>query len=299
MSNRKHLDSGGIDSAPGTDVRRFFHWKFSWALAPVLVCLVLALMTAGLRLGAHPLIFLPANVFLACALIWSIGCWLTSDALLKRRPKKLRKRRRSRGSYAEWKWGVSSALVACFVLGAVGLLHVQSWTSQPGFLLPANDALPFSPCGAIGSDSIALYLGGIVSVVPKRSFPHTVLSIDDVGKLTLTRRWDGAIAASMDFYGMNRKKIGGLADNSLVLGGNSSLRLERPDRSTLVVKDRQGLELVRLRYLNRSAMKLEAFLFFPGLAPLQIKGDPQMEIPCLRSSQGAPEFRLHSPSEAR
>ena len=295
MSKRKHSDYSDSDSVPTTGVGRFFQWKFSWALTPILVCLVLALVMAGLRLGAHPLIFLPAYVFLACALIWSIGYWLTSDALLKRRPKKLRKRRRSRGSYAEWKWGVPSALVTCFVLGAVGLLHVQSWTSQCGFLLPANDALPFSPCGVIGSDSIALYLGGIVSVVPKRSFPHAVLSIDGAGKLTLIRRWDGAIAASIDFYGMNGTKTGGLADNNLAPDGNHSLRLERPDRSTLIVKDRQGMELVRLRYLNRSAVKLEAFLFFPGFAPLQIKGDPQMEIPCLYSSQGAPEFRLHSP----
>ena len=258
-------------------------------LSVVLWVLVLAAMTAGRVLGPSLFVFGLAYFFLAAAFILGLVVCVPFSASRKQFP--TRKTCRHRAEFAVRWWWLLGLTALCFV-SILGLQHIWSQGSRTGYLFPSHDDLPPSTCGVIPQKRIALYLGNLVSLLPVNYFPHPVLSVNEVNRIVLKRRWDGAMAVSAVLFDIEGTRIGEVSDNKLVSGPGDSVRFDARDRSTLAVKDRRGLELLRIRYLNSSAMQLEAFVFYPDTGPIQIKGDPA-QAPCLRADDNHAEFRIH------
>jgi hypothetical protein len=259
------------------------------------MCIVLWLLawaaTVTIRfLGPHYLLLGLTYIAATAALVCGLASWFVSrsgppiEQNANRRKWRAKPKKRS--------WG-PIGLFGLFLITVVMAQETWRKESTRGFLLPAGDRLPAPSCGAIPADSIALDLGTIVSVVPKKGFPHSVLSINQKDRIVLHRRWDGGVAISLDIYDISGKKLGQVTDNEFSSLRSDTARVVVRDRSTLVVSDRHGLELLRLRYLNPSAIKLEAFLSYPDSGPLQIKGDSS-QAPCVYSRTDLAEFRVQT-----
>jgi hypothetical protein len=133
-----------------------------------------------------------------------------------------------------------------------------------GALIPANEPVPSGtvPSGWNPPDgTVALILGNSVSLAVW--FPHTVILYKGKPALTISTNSQGA-TLSADFFDMDGKIVAILENNEFHINPLNSFRLERPDKSTLRVRDQQNVIVLDVRFLNPKAIKLNGSLRFPG-----------------------------------
>ncbi|MGA2629531.1 MAG: hypothetical protein ABSG54_04885 [Terriglobia bacterium] len=269
-------------------LRRLLRWKYYTVIIPVLwgtgiamVCLSPSL--ASLRIGVG-FAFVLANIIFVASFIWSLGHWLTSDTLLKKNPdtgERNRKRSaigRQQKTYLCWKWGVSSGIFILFA-ASLGLSryieHRVELSSPHGWLIPASDPTPpAGPCGPTPNNALMLFMGD--SEVIAQTFPHTLLRVNGKDVIVLHKKEDGSVALSMDVLSADGKVIARIEKNEFTVNVNNVLRWRRTDLSTLWVEDQNGNQVLKARYLNQKAIKVEAVLNLPGVptvyGPLEFRG---------------------------
>jgi hypothetical protein len=166
-------------------------------------------------------------------------------------------------------------LVAFIMIRQVGKPQSQELEEPEthGVLLPANDPSPLSPCGKIPSDAITLFLGN--SAVFNNVFPHTVLMVHGESILSIGKIGPG-MTVSAKVFSADGRIIAAIVDNEFFINPNNFFRRERPDKSTLVVFDQGDREVLRVRYLNPSAIKILGIFNFPEIAPIVIKENQQV-----------------------
>jgi hypothetical protein len=139
-----------------------------------------------------------------------------------------------------------------------------------GELLPAKDPTPPNPCGKIPSDAIALFLGN--SAVFGNTFPHTVLMVRNENVLSIGKSGPG-MTVSAKVFSRDGRIVAQTIDNEFFINPNNFFRRERPDKSTLVVYDQEDRQVLRVRYLNSSAIRILGIFNFPGISPVIIDED--------------------------
>lgn len=210
--------------------------------------------------------------------IYSIGCWLRSDQL---------KGKRSRsvvvfadGSpydlptmrYRLWQIVPTCLLIAFF---ATSFFFIQrlALTKELGqsedWLYPASETDP--PCNSrypLPDDAIALYLGNSRLVAGKDVTMWDVLDPQDrriaTPILVVERDSRGGIALDLDVRSKDGKIVARIKRNYFVLNGNNILTKRRPDRSTLIVTDQEGTEVLNVKYLNPHAINLLGTFYVIG-----------------------------------
>ncbi len=138
-------------------------------------------------------------------------------------------------------------------------------------LIPANDPDPFKQCAPVG-DEVALYFGA--NAFKTDNFPLVVLSIADKPVVTLDRDAQKGISVSMDVIGIDGKIVARIDKNAFTVNPNNYLSQKRPDRSTLVVTDQYGDEVLNIRYVNPKVVQPNAKLYLSGKLIDSLRGIP-------------------------
>jgi hypothetical protein len=258
----------------GKKLRRFFHWKHSGVLIPLFIGMGGIMLGVGVSMpSAEALIFNLAYVFFALASIWTLGFWLTSDALRALDPhtwSKQRKRGRNtareRIFYRIWQW-VGCAACLLFLFLSIAFTHF-TWNKKDlsqmgGILVPANDPDPIGGQCTIGEDEVGLYLGNYSAKTAR--FPVTAVQVGGKPLVVLDRNQDGSIALSVDVLSDDGRVIVRIDKNGFTVNPNNYLAVKRLDRSSLVITDQYGMEVLNARFVNKKAFQLSARLRSSGV----------------------------------
>lgn len=128
-----------------------------------------------------------------------------------------------------------------------------------GELVPGNDPFPKLP-GEVPTNGVMLLLGNSVNVV--RSFPHTVVMWRDQSVLKISTNSQGA-SVSAKFFDKNGNIVADLEDNRFHINRLNSFMLERPNKSTVKVRDLQDFIVLDVQFMNPKLIKLNALFRFP------------------------------------
>jgi hypothetical protein len=246
-------------------VQGLFHWKYSGVLIPFFWAMAIAMSGLGAANETFVWVFFPAYVLCACGFAWSLGYWLTSDWLLQGIQKKSQKAQASRQSYSIWKWGVSLAIVCIFVGSVVLVYEIQESAELSrfqGFLFPANDANPSNVCRPEGKE-LAVYIGSLA--VLAKEFPVSIITIHRKPALILDRLDDGSLAISLDVRSEDGRLIVRIDKNRFIVNQNNFLSMSRRNRSTLIVTDQRGAEVLNVRFTNPHTLWIDAQLLSEGI----------------------------------
>jgi hypothetical protein len=248
-------------------VHRFFHWTYSGVFIPVWFGTGVAMALAD-----H---FSWAYVFFVVFGFWTICSWLTSYFLneqwkaIRKRPKKERhtgvspeeiKRAAAghRSRYILWKWGVTGVCVVVtgICLGGVRLAQVHhELRALKGILYAGNDPmLPTGDCHP-SRDSLVVFLGDTV-VDYSDKFPYSLVLLGSEPMFTVEKGSHGELLLTTTIHSRDAKVIADIRKGAFVLNPHVILDFDRPDKSTLIVRDDYGRTVLNVRYLNPRAVRL-------------------------------------------
>ena len=268
-----------------TWVREFFHWQFSGVVISVVFGTGIAFMLAGE--------FAIAYFLLSVSGIWAICYWLSSD-FLKQKREETRSRHirrdpllcsRAQRSFRGWKYGGVLVCVALTTLALVKNQHLQfaaELKQYDGWLYSANEPDPLGWCPATGKE-LSVYMGGQAVVIS--GFPKNVIAFDGVPQVRVNRRPDGAVALNLSIKDADGKLIVDMGDDGkFTVNQNNILRMDRPDKSHLTIRDQKKEEVLNVFYVNQNTMILSARFYIRG-KPYDI-ANTQIHGICFHPNQG-------------
>lgn len=143
-----------------------------------------------------------------------------------------------------------------------------------GVLLPENKKSPDFPerRRLVPKNALSLFLGNSVSYVSQ--FPHTVVKVGDESVLVVNKKNNG-ITISAKFCSRDNKIVAELKENKFYINQNNYFRIERPNKSALIVFDQEGNQVLNVDYLNKTAIKLLGIIFLKNRRPIIIAEDTQ------------------------
>jgi hypothetical protein len=212
-----------------------------------------------------------AYALFSLAFVWFLGFWLTSTTVSKldpstwSKPRKKRLTNRDRWRSRWYRFGLPLLFfLPAFLAIMYGTytLQVKAELSQlEGRLYPADDPDPPGPCPVTGTE-LALYFGRMAVVADR--FPLTVIKIASKPAVVMDRNADGSLNLTLDVRSSDGRIIARLQHNGFVINQNNYLSMERKDRSSLLVKDQHGNEVLSARYMNPHAFRLSAYFVSEG-----------------------------------
>ncbi len=240
-------------------LQSFFHWNYSGGI--ILFCWgsVMACVGIATFFAEDAFFFNWAYFFSVAALVWSLGYWLTSDTLEKRRRLTRRQRRglepHSWIAYRFLQYG-GCVLILIVFAGSVffirGAAIRKQLQSNVGLLIPGNDPPIETPCGR--GPELKLIFGPTAAKAER--FPLNVIVINDEPVLILDRLGDGRIAISTDIYDSNHDIVTEILRNHYDVD-SSAFKIIRNDLSSLsVVIRRDKEEVLNIRYNNPETLSI-------------------------------------------
>ncbi len=158
-----------------------------------------------------------------------------------------------------------------------------------GVLIPAIDPMPKTDC-PVWPDANVLFLGDSVFFTNDRLAAIRV----DGNEIISFKETPAGIYISANVYSQANKVIVQITDNELFVNPGNIFHSSRPDWHTLVITDNIGIEVLRVAYINKQAIKIVGTFSSPNLGrPIFIKED-RLEIcnqafsaACMGQPQGA------------
>lgn len=151
--------------------------------------------------------------------------------------------------------------------------------SLRGKLVPGSEATPDNNCGPLNG-GILVMLGDEdqhnAAVVYR--FPHTVLASQAFGPLVSLDKDGEYIFVLLDIRSRDGRIVARINRDGWVVNRNNFLEMKR-DKSSLVVMDEFGVEVINVRYLNREAIAVKGrnIGFPPGMRYVCAKNAGQYE----------------------
>jgi len=165
--------------------------------------------------------------------------------------------------------------------------------SYQGTLIAANDPTPASSTcpdiskpifipsmnktiSPVTDKSLYVFLGNNLEVV--NEFPSQILKYQNGSStspiITIDKDSYGGILLTADIRDSeNNDIIARISNNEFTINHNNILNMSRPDRSTLSVIDQAGNQVLSVRYLNPSAIRLLGTLYYAPHQAVEIKPD--------------------------
>ena len=160
--------------------------------------------------------------------------------------------------------GSAATRVALFVVMFFMLAGGTYWVIGPnlpieteihGWLQPANDPMPQTMCGAVRTDEYILALGS-AGYVNKASATLPGIFVGDCQLVTVTRSQNG-ISVNATLYTEDGETLAAqIKDNEWSRAPGQTSYSDRPDRSTLAVYDKNGKELLWIKFANLRAVQV-------------------------------------------
>ncbi len=137
-----------------------------------------------------------------------------------------------------------------------------------GWLQPADEPTPKNACDAIPNNmrpSISdLVILGDTVFAPTRLFAWPVITLGSCQLLTL-RKDGNELHVNADIYSSTGELLGRIQNGGYSVSGGQDLIVERSgDLSTLVIHDKQGRELLYVRYVNQNAIRVRGEFSCPS-----------------------------------
>jgi hypothetical protein len=141
-----------------------------------------------------------------------------------------------------------------------------------GPLMAANDATPATLCKETKSPGGLLMIVGRSGVIGQGKGPFTPFRVGSCPALSITRTAQGLMVNAFG-YDSDNNVVYRIRDNVFgqVVGG--FLTEHRPDRSTLVIGDDHGPEVLEIRYLNRNAVRISGTFRCGDSAPVHVSAN--------------------------
>lgn len=221
-------------------------------------------------------IFILAYIFAIAATSWSLGYWLTCDFLRSKNPKTWPKTERKRSTlknlyiYRSWQFVISVCIIILFILTCFCIAWVseqKELSSLHGWVYPGNGETPINACGDLSNGQMIVLLGKVAVLVD--SFPKSVLAINGQKVINIDKKQDGSMAISMDIFD-DAGHIITRIDNGKFDVVNNILTMERTNRHSLRVVSNKGEEVISMKFINPSTMRLNLILNYPNHGKLII-----------------------------
>jgi hypothetical protein len=250
-------------------IKAFFYWKYSGIIIPFFWTGVIGLVSLAFVIENSRLIFILADIFAFAATCWSLGYWLTCDFLRSKNPqtwskaKQKKATRKKRDLYYKWKYIIS----ACIVIPFIFTYFFISWislekelSSRHGWVYPGNDKTPFNTCADQSKGEMIVFLGKFAVLVD--TFPKDVLIVNGKKSITVDKNPDGSMSISLDIFDDTGHIITRINKGEFDVI-NDVLRRERKDRHSLRIVSNKGIEVINMKYINKSALWLNMTLNYP------------------------------------
>lgn len=130
----------------------------------------------------------------------------------------------------------------------------QLFQSLNGQLFPANDQMPKTLCGAPPKDSYLVAVNGDGHMFTK--FPHVILFFHRQKTLWLDKREDGSIALFVDLKDPDRRIAVRIDKDGFFIHPGTKFFARRPDKSSLVIQNEFGENVLSVRYVNPQAFEI-------------------------------------------
>jgi hypothetical protein len=185
----------------------------------------------------------------------------------------LLKCRSERGVCQPSDWSLSPQL---FIFTASPILPEE--TEIHGWLLPASDDTPHNSCGmiGIGKDQL-LVIAGSNAIVNRGTQKFRALTVGSCPVISFDRNQEGS-AIDADVFDESGILVARVESNEFHLVPGKYSYGNRPDRSTLTVFDREGNELLAIRYLNPSTIQIRGVFACKGSEPIMVTDDAVMTV---------------------
>lgn len=161
-----------------------------------------------------------------------------------------------------WKAGVFLFLFATVVYGSVVTYrrnYQRELDSNEGALIPAGDPPPLSTC-PVPPGVFTIYSGRGAFWTNERT--QVVVGNEQYTLLSVGRS-DRGISVDALIYDEQQNLVARIVENKFIVG-QTAFHRERPDRSTLIVEDRKGIEVLNVRLANQNAVVVRtAVLYSP------------------------------------
>jgi hypothetical protein len=129
-------------------------------------------------------------------------------------------------------------------------------------LLPADDSMPQTSCKGIPDNALRLYVGD--NVIWTTALPLTVIQHKNDPQLQIDRDKSGGINIKvLRLFDVDGKELAEISDNEFNITNRAlATHKPRPDRSTLVVYNEADQEVLNIRYLNPTALRVTGVFYF-------------------------------------
>jgi len=162
---------------------------------------------------------------------------------------------------------VRTRIILCIALAALtaSVVHFlpPNETETHGFLTPGNGRLPSGPCPASQDETgnVRIYFGGNEAIVAKGSTIWALsVSRHPVLEFRLT---DKRLAVAGEIYSKTGE-VAWLLNNEFWINPNLTFRSDHPNPHSLIVRDNAGTEILRIQYVNKTAVTFTGHLALPG-----------------------------------
>ncbi len=109
------------------------------------------------------------------------------------------------------------------------------------------------------------------NAVEVNKFPHTIISVH--GRPALVLDMDEAtntLALMMEVRSIDNRIIVKMDKSGFTVNPNNYFKMDRPDRTSLVVFDQEGRRVLNARYVNRGTFLIDGMLNIPGAGMVDI-----------------------------
>lgn len=241
-NNRKQTGVGDPNDEPDkAPTKALIHliqrWGFIWGLCAASFFIIWPFVA-----GSTQVIFLGAAGL-------GVSCFLAAHKIFE----------------SHWRYTLPAiATIPFFVISLVLVSHLEGKdVSRP--LKHANEGLVPS---TLKADEVIVFLGRCSVTVSSSGgvFPVVVTTIPKP-LLSVSMTTKGALVSGQ-FFDKNGKIVAALKNNKPIINDLNSFDVERPDDSTLVVRDQSNVEVLNIRYLNRSAFAFTGSIRAPDGAEM-------------------------------
>jgi hypothetical protein len=141
--------------------------------------------------------------------------------------------------------------------------------SLNGTLVPGSEPTPSNRCtGQVPDNAVVTIIGSSGGASYTSTFPHTIIRSRSHGNvLGISKSSDGSLKLNLDVRSGDGKIIVRMNESGFVLNHNNFLDV-RKDKSSLLVEDEYGSQVINLRYLNPKAILVtgRGIEFPPGIS---------------------------------
>lgn len=158
-----------------------------------------------------------------------------------------------------------------------GIVEKREAAKRPvyfGEILPANEPTPAS-VGQLERGSVALVLGGNTIITNNKTVALTV-----GGRPFLSVRVrNGSLFLSARLVNSNNQPVVRIIDNEFQASPERTFNPKQPDRSSLLVRDEDGQEILNVRFINSQVIRINGIFEIPGQNASIIARDDALVLP--------------------